>query len=184
MDLPVTRSIFLPTQRGPERDGNEPDARDEAQIATGPSPEERTGGVGSPNRWAVLGLVALGTFMTTLDTSIVNISLPSIARTFQTPIGGAVEWVIIAYLMVVAASLLMFGRLSDAIGRKPVWEAGLAIFTLGSVLCGAAGTLPMLIIARAFQGLGGALIFAPSFGSLPKRSPPSIADERLASTRW
>src|SRR6185295_8043372 len=128
--------------------------------------------VGSPNRWTVLGLVALGTSMTTLDTSIVNISLPSIARTFQTPIGGAVEWVIIAYLTVVAATLLTFGRLSDAIGRKPVWGAGLATFTLGSVLCGAAGTLPMLIVARAFQGLGGALIFAPSFAIITEVFSP------------
>src|SRR5438445_10682943 len=51
------------------------------------------------SRWAVLALVALGTFMTTLDASIVNISLPSIARTFHTPIGSAVEWVIIGYLI-------------------------------------------------------------------------------------
>jgi MFS family permease len=92
-------------------------------------------------RWAVLALVALGTFMTTLDASIVNISLPSIARTFHTPIGSAVEWVIIAYLIVIAATLLTFGRLSDLVGRKSVWVVGLAIFTLGSIFCGAAGSL-------------------------------------------
>jgi hypothetical protein len=172
MDALVTRWIMLPPRRGLERGRSVADARDEAQIG-GPSPEEQAGAVGSPNRWAVLGLVALGTFMTTLDASIVNISVPSIARTFQTPIGGAVEWVIIAYLTVVAASLLTFGRLSDAIGRKPVWEAGLASFTLGSVLCGAAGTLPMLIIARAFQGLGGALIFAPSFAIITEAFSPT-----------
>jgi EmrB/QacA subfamily drug resistance transporter len=113
-------------------------------------------------RWAVLALVALGTFMTTLDASIVNISLPSIARMFQIPIGGAVEWVIIVYLVVIAATLLTFGRLVDLVGRKPVWMAGLAVFTLGSICCGAAGSLPQLVVARAFQGLGGALIFAPS----------------------
>ena len=118
------------------------------------------------SRWAVLALVALGTFMTTLDASIVNISLPSIARTFHTPIGSAVEWVIIAYLIAIAATLLTFGRLSDLLGRKPVWVAGLAIFTLGSIFCGAAGSLQQLIVARAFQGLGGALIFAPSFAMI------------------
>jgi MFS family permease len=57
----------------------------------------------------VLALVALGTFMTALDASIVNISRPSIVRTFLTPIGGAVQWVIIAYLVVIAATLLTFG---------------------------------------------------------------------------
>jgi len=124
-------------------------------------------------KWAVLGLVALGTFMTTLDASIVNISLPSIARTFHTPIGGAVEWVIIAYLVVIAATLLTFGRLSDLVGRKPVWMAGLAIFTLGSICCGAAGSLPQLVVARAFQGLGGALIFAPSFAIITDAFAPS-----------
>src|SRR5437660_6182590 len=117
-------------------------------------------------RWAVLALVALGTFMTTLDASIVNIGLPSIARTFHTPIGSAVEWVIIAYLIVIAATLLTFGRLSDLVGRKSVWVVGLAIFTLGSIFCGAAGSLQQLIVARAFQGLGGALIFAPSFAMI------------------
>jgi EmrB/QacA subfamily drug resistance transporter len=119
----------------------------------------------------VLGLVVVGTFMTTLDTSIVNISLPSIARTFHTPFGGAVEWVIIAYLVVIAAALLTFGRVSDLIGRQPVWMAGLGLFTLGSALCGAAASLPWLIAARAFQGLGGALLFAPSMALITDAFP-------------
>ena len=123
------------------------------------------------NKWAILGLVVLGTFMTTLDTSIVNISLPSIARTFHAPFGGAVEWVIIAYLVVIAATLLTFGRVSDLIGRKPVWVAGLVLFTLGSALCGAASSLPWLIAARIFQGLGGALLFAPSMAIVTDAFP-------------
>jgi EmrB/QacA subfamily drug resistance transporter len=122
--------------------------------------------------WAVLALVGVGTFMTTLDTSIVNISLPAIARAFGTQLGGVVEWVIIAYLVVIAALLLTFGRLSDAIGRKPVWLAGLAVFTLGSAICGFAPSLPVLIGARAFQGIGGALIFAPSVALLTDAFPP------------
>src|SRR5262245_39601453 len=65
------------------------------------------------NKWAVLGLVGLATFMTTLDSSIVNISLPSIARAFGVALGGAVEWVIISYLVVTAALLLTCGRLAD-----------------------------------------------------------------------
>jgi EmrB/QacA subfamily drug resistance transporter len=123
------------------------------------------------NKWAVLGLVVIGTFMTTLDASIVNISLPSIARTFHTPFGGAVEWVIIAYLIAIAATLLTFGRLSDLIGRKPVWVAGLVVFTLGSALCGAASSLPWLVAARIFQGLGGALLFAPSMAIITDAFP-------------
>jgi EmrB/QacA subfamily drug resistance transporter len=114
------------------------------------------------NPWITFALVAVGTFMTMLDGSIVNISLPSIAKTFHTPFGSAIEWVIIAYLVTIAATLLTFGRLSDMIGRKPVWMAGIALFTIGSGICGAANSLPLLILARAFQGLGGALLFSTS----------------------
>jgi Major Facilitator Superfamily len=109
-------------------------ALNDAQDATGQHQREAAERQGHTNKWAVLGLVVLGTFMMTLDASIVNISLPSIARTFHAPFGGAVEWVIIAYLVVVAATLLTFGRVSDLIGRKPVWVAGLVCFTLGSAL--------------------------------------------------
>src|SRR5450432_4044704 len=89
------------------------------------------------NPWITFTLVAVGTFMIMLDASIVDISLPSIAQTFHTPVGGAMEWVIIAYLVIIAATLLTFGRLSDMVGRKPVWLAGIALFTIGSGICGA-----------------------------------------------
>ncbi|MGZ3678167.1 MAG: MFS transporter [Ktedonobacterales bacterium] len=114
------------------------------------------------NKWAVFGIVATGIFMSTLDSSIVNISLPTIARYFGVPLSGAIEWVIISYLVVIAAVLLSIGRLADIIGRKPIWAAGLAIFTIGSALCGAAPSLGFLIAARGFQGLGGAMLFAIS----------------------
>jgi EmrB/QacA subfamily drug resistance transporter len=146
-------------------------ALNDPQDATGRPQREADENRAQPKKWAVLGLVAVGTFMTTLDGSIVNISLPAIARTFHTPFSGPVEWVIIAYLVVIAATLLTFGRLSDLIGRKPVWGAGLALFTLGSGLCGAAGSLPWLIAARTFQGLGGALLFAPGMAIITDAFP-------------
>src|SRR5437867_1205406 len=121
--------------------------------------------------WATFILVAIGTLMTMVDASIVNISLPSIARTFHTPVGGAIEWVIIAYLVTIAATLLTFGRLSDMVGRKPVWLAGLALFTIGSGACGAATSLPLLIWARVFQGLGGALLFSTSVAIITDTFP-------------
>ena len=68
----------------------------------------------------------------------------------------------IAYLVTIASTLLTFGRLSDMVGRKPVWLSGLALFTLGSAVCGAANSLSVLIAARAFQGLGGALLLSTS----------------------
>jgi len=106
-----------------------------------------------------------------LDASIVNISLPSIAGTFKTQLGGTIEWVVIAYLVTIAATLLTFGRLSDMVGRKPVWLAGLAVFTFGSGVCGAASSLPLLIAARAFQGLGGALLFSTSVAIITDSFP-------------
>src|SRR5258705_1759861 len=123
--------------------------------------------------WAILGVVTLGTFMTALDASIVNIGLPSIGKTFRTPVGGATEWVIIAYLVAIAATLLPFGHLSDLVRRKPVWLAGLATFTVGSILCGAAPSLALLVLARAFQGFGGALIFAPALAIITDAFPPA-----------
>ena len=103
-------------------------------VAAAPS----AGGEARPSAWATLWVVNVGTFMTTLDTSIVNISLPTIARAFGTPVGGAIEWVIIAYLLVIATTLVSFGRWSDLVGRRPIYQAGLILFVLGSACCGAA----------------------------------------------
>ena len=76
-----------------------------------------------PNKWIVFAILAVGIFMATLDSSIVNISLPTIAGYFGVPLSGAVEWVIIAYLVVTAGVLLTVGRVADFIGRKPIWAS-------------------------------------------------------------
>jgi EmrB/QacA subfamily drug resistance transporter len=125
------------------------------------------------NKWAVLAVVAVGIFMATLDSSIVNISLPAIAHYFGVALSGAVEWVIIAYLVVIAGVLLTIGRLADMIGHKPIWMAGLIIFTAGSAICGASLSLGMLIAARALQGLGGALLMSISPAMLTRAFPAS-----------
>lgn len=127
--------------------------------------EERAG------KWTVLAIVAIGVFMATLDSSIVNISLPAIAAYFRVPLSGAVEWVIIAYLVVVASLLLTVGRLADMVGQKPIWIAGLVIFTLGSALCGAAPTLGLLVAFRVLQGVGGAFLMAISPAMLTRAFP-------------
>ena len=126
-------------------------------------------------KWTVLVVVAIGVFMATLDSSIVNISLPKISAFFKVPLNGSVEWVIIAYLIVIASILLTFGRLTDILGRKLLWVIGLAIFTLGSALCGAAPSLALLIAFRAFQGIGGALLMAISPAMITRAFP---ANER------
>jgi EmrB/QacA subfamily drug resistance transporter len=128
---------------------------------------------------AVIALVCVGMFMTTLDSSIVNIGLPSIARAFQTSLTGTIEWVIIGYLVVIAALLLAFGRLSDMVGRTPIWTAGLGCFALGSALCGAAPSLALLIAARAVQGVGAALVLATSTAILTDAVPSSQRGQAL-----
>ncbi|MEA2705948.1 MAG: hypothetical protein QOH22_736 [Gemmatimonadaceae bacterium] len=119
----------------------------------------------------VVALVCIGIFMTTLDASIVNIGLPSIARAFDTPLTGTLEWIVIGYLVVIGALLLTFGRLSDMIGRSPIWITGLIVFTVGSAVCGAAPSLGLLIAARALQGVGGALILSTSVAILSNAVP-------------
>jgi EmrB/QacA subfamily drug resistance transporter len=126
---------------------------------------------GQMNKWIVLVLSAAATFMTTLDGSIVNIGLPSIARTFHVGISGAVEWIIIGYLVVIAAILLTCGRLADMIGRKPIFLTGLFVFILGSALSGLAPSLLLLILARLFQGIGGALIFSVNIAMITSTFP-------------
>jgi EmrB/QacA subfamily drug resistance transporter len=121
---------------------------------------------------AVVGLVWTGLFMTTLDASIVNIGLPTIARAFGTPLSGTIEWVIIGYLVVAAALLLTVGRLSDMVGRTPIWMTGLGLFTLASVLCGAAPSVQLLILARLLQGAGAALLLATGTAMLTDAVPP------------
>ena len=143
------------------------DVQRSAPTADQTNAEERAG------KWTVLFIVAIGVFMATLDSSIVNISLPKIAAYFSVPLNGAVEWVIIAYLIVIASILLTFGRLTDILGRKLLWVVGLVIFTAGSALCGAAPTLGLLIGFRAFQGIGGALLMAISPAMITRAFPAS-----------
>ena len=133
----------------------------------------------APSKWALFGLVSVGTFMTTLDSSIVNIALPSIARSFGTPVSGPIEWVVIGYLVVIAASLLSFSRLADIAGRERVWIAGLGLFTAGSALSGLAPTLPLLVGARGLQGVGAALIFAPALALIVDAFPRSQRGQAL-----
>ena len=118
-------------------------------------------------------MVTVGTFMTTLDASIVNISLPSIASAFGTSLTGTVEWVIIGYLVVIAALFYRLAAWPICIGRTPLWLAGLAIFTAGSALSGAAPSLELLIAARALQGVGAAFILANSLAILSDTFPAS-----------
>lgn len=110
-------------------------------------------------KWRAMFVVSIGVFMATLDGSIVNIALPTLTSYFKTDI-ATIEWVILSYLLTITALLLTLGRLSDMYGKKPVFAAGLAIFTIGSALCSFSSTEIQLIAFRMVQGIGAAMIMA------------------------
>jgi EmrB/QacA subfamily drug resistance transporter len=103
--------------------------------------------------------VGLGTFMSALDSSVVNVAVPVIENHFKVSM-AEVEWVITAYLMVISSVLLFFGRLSDLYGHKKVYLTGFAIFTAGSGLCSLSSSIGMLIGCRIFQAAGASMMFA------------------------
>ncbi|MFA5110538.1 MAG: MFS transporter [Desulfobaccales bacterium] len=111
----------------------------------------------SPHRRAVLLAVCLGAFMATLDTSIVNIALPQIAREFHCSL-VQISWVMLIYLLMNVALLLTSGRLGDLLAPGKLFLLGLAIFTGASALCGLSPSLAWMLGGRALQGLGGSLM--------------------------
>src|SRR3954447_7242788 len=112
-------------------------------------------------KWWTLIAVCVATFMLLLDITIVNVALPAIARELDASFTD-LQWVIDAYALTLAALLLTAGSLSDLMGRRRVFVIGLAVFTVASALCGLATTPTFLNLARAFQGVGGAFMFATS----------------------
>ena len=123
-------------------------------------------------KW-LLATVALGGFIIWLDSCIVNVSLPTIARFFGVGTSAA-SGVTLAYLLVLTSTLLIFGKLGDTIGLKKVFVGGYFFFTLGSLLCGLSATLPFLIASRCVQGLGGAMMFAIGPTLIPRYLPENI----------
>ncbi|HEY5111441.1 MAG TPA: MFS transporter [Acidimicrobiales bacterium] len=113
-------------------------------------------GIIDKRRWIALIVVCLAMLMNALDSSIVNVALPSIQRDLHFSSSG-LTWVVDAYLIAFGSFLLLAGRLGDLIGRKKVFLSGVTLFTFSSLICALAQNQAMLITARFFQGLGGAI---------------------------
>ncbi|PIV19759.1 MAG: MFS transporter [Deltaproteobacteria bacterium CG03_land_8_20_14_0_80_45_14] len=109
-------------------------------------------------RWVTLN-ISIGVYMSTLDASIVNISLPTIIQSLNTHL-TAVAWVVMAYLIVITGCLLLMGRLSDLFGQRKIYLLGFLTFTVGSALCGFSPTIYFLIGSRMLQGLGASALMA------------------------
>ncbi|MCC7164806.1 MAG: MFS transporter [Anaerolineae bacterium] len=130
------------------------------------------------HKWIVLLCVGVGTFMSALDTSVANIILPVVREGFNTNL-ATVEWVVTIYLIVVSGWLLTFGRLGDMFGNKPLYLIGFGIFILGSLLSGFAPNIYALIVFRAVQALGAAMLFANSPAILTKNFAPEQRGQAL-----
>jgi len=113
-------------------------------------------------KWLPLLTVCLGTFMLLIDVTIVNVALPSMVADLDASF-GALQWVVDAYALALAALLLGAGSVADIIGHRRAYIAGLAVFALSSLLCGLAPNDELLIAARAVQGIGAAAMFATNF---------------------
>src|SRR6266446_7071816 len=113
----------------------------------------------SSGRWFALIVLCLGALMIVLDTTIVNVALPSI----RDDLGfseTSLAWVVNAYLLTFGGFLLLGGRLGDLFGQRRLFLMGISLFTAASILCGVATSQGLLLAARAIQGLGGAVVSA------------------------
>jgi EmrB/QacA subfamily drug resistance transporter len=122
------------------------------------------------SRWLALVVLCAGMLMVILDQTIVNVALPTIQEDLGFSAAG-LAWVVNAYLIAFGGLLLLAGRLGDLIGRRSIFIAGLAVFTLASLLCGLSGSPEMLIAARFVQGVGGALSSAVILGMIVTMFP-------------
>jgi MFS family permease len=105
----------------------------------------------------VLVLVAAAQFMVVLDATVVNVALPTIQRSVGFS-EQSLSWVLNAYTLIFGGFLLLGGRLADALGRRRLFMAGIAVFSGASLLCGVSESEGMLLVARGLQGLGGAMV--------------------------
>jgi EmrB/QacA subfamily drug resistance transporter len=124
----------------------------------------------SASRRLTLAVVCLATAMLMLDIAVVNTALPNISRDLDTGISG-IQWVVDAYTLALATVVLTSGSLADRLGRKRMFVGGLALFTLASLVAAIAGSITVLVAARAVQGVGAAVMFAVSLALLAHAFP-------------
>ncbi|MDE3208953.1 MAG: MFS transporter [Pseudomonadota bacterium] len=120
--------------------------------------------------WIIVATVCIGAFLGQLDASIVSLVLPTLQDTFHVPF-SQVQWVAILYLLVLTSLITPLGRIADKFGRKSLYVNGFIVFIVGSGLCGLAPNLDILIIARALQGIGAAMLQANSVAIITAASP-------------
>lgn len=153
--------------------GTRPDTR--PADLPGTRPADRTPPAApTRNPWPALWALVIGFFMILVDTTIVSVANPAIKAALDPDSGNLdnVVWVTSAYLLAYAVPLLITGRLGDRFGPRRIYLVGLAVFTLASLGCGLSGSLEMLIVMRAVQGLGAAMMTPQTMAVITRTFPP------------
>src|SRR5580692_10748149 len=147
----------------------------------GLTPEE--GSVDSDSRriTAVVGVLALAVFMSSLDLFIVNLAFPYISRQYPGTSLSSLSWVLNGYTIVFAAVLVPAGRWADRIGRRRLFVTGLLVFTAGSLLCGVAPSVVLLIAARVVQAAGAGLMVPTSLSLLLAAVPAPARPQAIGT---
>ena len=135
----------------------------------------------NPNKWAVLSTVLVGVFMAMIDSSIVNVALPTLVRELHADF-VAIQWVPLGYMLTVTCLMMLAGRLADIWGKRNIYALGFATFTVASLLCGLAGSLSTLVAARVLQGVGAAIIMAIGPAVLVATFPPQERGKAIGLT--
>ena len=118
-------------------------------------------------RLLALIICSISLLLVGLDATIVNVALPAMRRSFHGPVSG-LQWIVDAYTLVLASLLMLAGSTADRVGRRRVFQSGLTLFSLGSVLCALAPSLGTLIAFRVVQAIGGSML-PPASKSLPPK---------------
>src|SRR5262245_16989537 len=152
-------------------------------MATAPAGQAAGGGLSMSSargRW-VLAATVLGSGIAFLDSTVVNVALPHIGEDLNSGVGG-LQWVINGYLLAVSSLILLGGSLGDRFGRKRIFQIGVVVFAVGSVLCAVSPTIWLLVAARVVQGVGGALLTPGSLAILEASFRPG--DRARAIGAW
>jgi MFS family permease len=122
------------------------------------------------SRTATIAVACIATAMLMLDISVINTALSNIASGLKTGLSG-LQWVLDAYTLPLAATVLTAGAVADRLGRRRLFVIGMVVFTAASAACGAASGIGMLIASRAVQGLGAAVLFATALALIAQVTP-------------
>ena len=126
---------------------------------------EQTESKAYKQRWIALAFLGISLLIISLDNTVLNVALPSIAKDLGASASG-LQWVVDAYVLVFASLLLTMGTISDRVGRKKVLQVGLVLFAIGSLMAALSSSTNMLIGCRAFQGIGAAIIMPSTLSIL------------------